>query len=231
VPATFVGHPFAAEAPRRRDPLRVRAELRLDPARPVIALLPGSRVSELELHAELFLQTAALLRERFRSPQFVVPLATRETREIFDAARHRAGLAEMPMTLLFGHAPRALEAADVALVASGTATLEAMLYQCPHVITYRLHPLTARMVRRRLGTRFVGLPNVIAGRFVVPEILQEDATPQTLAQALGNLLADYDLRFRLESLFATLSETLRTDTGRRIGEAVCGELLAAGVAC
>jgi lipid-A-disaccharide synthase len=231
VAATFVGHPFAAAAPVRRDPLRVRSELRLDAVRPLFALLPGSRVSELELHAELFLRTASLLAQRFGSARFLVPLVNRETREIFDAARYRLGLEALPITTMFGHAPRALEAADAALVASGTATLEAMLYQCPHVITYRLHPLTARMVRRRLGSRFVGLPNVIAGRFVVPEILQDDATPENLAQAVGNLYADVDLRMRLEDLFAALSQRLRADTPALIREAVAGELAKAGLAC
>jgi lipid-A-disaccharide synthase len=175
------------------------------------------------------LHTAELLRARVRAPQFVVPLASRETRAVFERVRGELGLGALPVTLLFGHAERALEAADVALVASGTATLEAMLYQCPHVITYRVHPLTARIVRRKLASRFVGMPNVIAGRFVVPEILQDDAQPETLAQALANLLADFDLRFRLESIFASLSRTLRADTDAALQDAIGGELHAAGV--
>jgi lipid-A-disaccharide synthase len=229
IPASFVGHPFAAAAPEHRDPLRMRAFLKLDPARPVIALLPGSRVSELEAHAEIFLRTAELLCARVRSPQFVVPLASRETRSVFEQTLRDLGLSELPLSTVFGHAERALEAADVALVASGTATLEAMLYQCPHVITYRVHPLTAWIVRRKLASRFVGMPNVIAGRFVVPEILQDDAQPETLAQALANLLADFDLRLRLESLFASLSQSLRVDTDAALQRAIGDELQAAGV--
>ncbi len=231
VEATFVGHPLAAAAPRRRDPLRARAELRLEAREPLIAMLPGSRISEVEQHGELFARTMRLVAEVVRGARFVVPLVNRETRELFESACARVGLEDLPVTALLGHAGRVLEAADVALVASGTATLEAMLYQCPHVITYRVHPLTAWLVRRKLGSRRVGLPNIVAGRFVVPEILQDEATPENLAQALANLFLDLDLRMRLEALFAGLAGELRADTPRLVQQAVCAELAQAGVEC
>ena len=113
------------------------------------------------------------------------------------------------MTLLYGHAGDALRAADVALVASGTATLEAALARCPHVIFYRVSALTARIVRRKLLVPWVGLPNVLAGRFVVPELLQDDATPGNLAQAALNLFDDTVTRRRIETLVRRFGEGAR----------------------
>ena len=135
------------------------------------------------------------------------------------------------MTLLYGHAGDALKAADVALVASGTATLEAALARCPHVIYYRVTPLTHAVVRRKLLVPWVGLPNVLAGRFVVPELLQDDATVENLAQAVLNLYDDTVTRHRLETLFAGFAESLRADTGELAADAVATELRMAGVRC
>ena len=108
--------------------------------------------------------------------QFLVPLISRETREYFDAVRYRRQRDDLPLTILYGHADQALRAADVGLVASGTATLEAALSRCPHVIFYRINALTGRLIARKLLLPYVGLPNVLAGRFVVPEFLQREAT-------------------------------------------------------
>ena len=168
----------------------------------MFALLPGSRASELDMHGDLVLQTAAALHASRPDARFLVPLATRPTRDRFEAAIYRLGLRELPLTLLYGHATDALRAADVALVASGTATLEAALARCPHVIFYRVNALTAGIVRRKLLLPWVGLPNILAGKFVVPELLQDDATVENLAQAVGNLYDDTVTRRRLEALFA-----------------------------
>jgi lipid-A-disaccharide synthase len=135
------------------------------------------------------------------------------------------------LTLLYGHAGDALKAADVALVASGTATLEAALARCPHVIYYRVTALTHAVVRRKLLVPWVGLPNVLAGRFVVPELLQDDATVENLAQAVLNLYDDTVTRHRLETLFAGFAESLRADTGELAADAVATELRMAGVRC
>ncbi len=135
------------------------------------------------MHARLVLDAAARIVDARADAQFIVPLVSRTTRDAFLEAQHRGGHDALPLTLLYGHASEALRAADVALVASGTATLEAALARCPHVIFYRVSSLTAWIVRRRLIVPWVGLPNVLAGRFVVPEFLQEDATPANLAQA------------------------------------------------
>ena len=146
-------------------------------------------------------------------------------------AIYRGSHSGLPLTLLYGHATDALRAADVALVASGTATLEAALARCPHVIFYRVSSLTARIVARKLLLPYVGLPNVLAGRFVVPELLQTDATPRNLAQAALNLFDDSLVRRRLETLFGQMGDALRADTGQVAAEALVTELAHVGIAC
>jgi lipid-A-disaccharide synthase len=229
IPVTFVGHPLAQEAATRESRREAREQLKLTLTQPVFALLPGSRASELDMHGDLVLQTAAALHAARPDARFLVPLATRPTRDRFEAAVYRLRLDKLPLTLLYGHATDAMRAADVALVASGTATLEAALARCPHVIFYRLHAITARIVRPKLLLPWVGLPNVLAGRFVVPELLQEDATVDNLVQAALNLYDDTVTRRRLEALFAGFADSLRADTGALASAAVAQELRAAGV--
>jgi len=231
VPVTFVGHPLAQDAAGIGSRREARGQLKLGMAQPVFALLPGSRASELDMHGDLLLQTAAALFAARPDARFLVPLATRPTRDRFEAAIYRLGLQQLPLTLLYGHATEALRAADVALVASGTATLEAALARCPHVIFYRVNALTARIVGSKLLLPWVGLPNVLAGRFVVPELLQDDVTVENLAQAAGNLYDDTVTRRRLEALFAGFAASLAVETGGLAADAVTAELRAAGVAC
>ena len=231
VPVTFVGHPLAREAATSASRRQAREQLKLGIAQPVFALLPGSRAAELDQHGGLLLRTAAALHAARPEARFLVPLATRPTRDRFEAAVYRLGLEALPLTLLYGHASDALRAADVGIVASGTATLEAALARCPHVIFYRVNALTARILRGRLLVPWVGLPNVLAGRFVVPELLQEAATVENIAQAAQNLYDDTVTRRRLEALFAGFASTLDVDTGARAAEAVAAELRTAGFAC
>ncbi|MEP7182429.1 MAG: lipid-A-disaccharide synthase [Betaproteobacteria bacterium] len=229
VPVSFVGHPLAQDAAVAGSRREAREQLKLSLTQPVFALLPGSRASELDMHGDLVLQTAAALHAARPDARFLVPLATRPTRDRFEAALYRLGLEQLPLTLLYGHATDALRAADVALVASGTATLEAALARCPQVIFYRVNALTARIFRRMVLLRWVGLPNVLADRFVVPELLQDDATVDNLTQAALNLYDDTVTRRRLEALFAGFAATLATDTGALAADAVAQELRAAGV--
>jgi len=229
LPVTFVGHPLAAQAATPSSRRETRELLQLDSKQPTFALLPGSRISELEMHSELLLATAAELLEAQPGAGFLVPLATRETREHFDAVRYRMKLEGLPIKLLYGHADDALKAADVGIVASGTATLEAAMSRCPHVIFYRVKALTAWIVQRKLLLPFVGLPNIIAERFVVPEFLQDDATAANLARAALNLYDDTVTRRRLEALFAGMAQSLAADTAAIVGDAVTGELRAAGL--
>ena len=231
IPVTFVGHPLAAEAAALSSRREAREQLKLGATQPVFALLPGSRASELDNHAELVLRAAEALLASRPDAQFLVPLATRPTRDRFEAAIYRLGLEKLPLKLLYGHATDALRAADVALVASGTATLQAALARCPHIIFYRIHRLTESIVRARMLLPYVGLPNILAGRFVVPEMLQDDATAENLALAASNLYDDTVTRRRLEALFAGFAASLSADTGGLAAEAIATELRAAGVAC
>ncbi|HEV8255879.1 MAG TPA: lipid-A-disaccharide synthase [Casimicrobiaceae bacterium] len=229
LPVTFVGHPLAAEAATATSRRETRELLKLEAREPAFALLPGSRVSELEMHSELVLRAAAEILEAQPTAKFLVPLVSRETREYFDAVRHRLQLETLPLTILYGHADQALRAADVGIVASGTATLEAALSRCPHLIFYRVNPLTARIVARKLLLPYVGLPNVLAGRFVVPEFLQTEATAANLARAALNLYDDTVTRHRLEALFAAMARSLAADTATIAADAVATELRLAGV--
>jgi len=231
LPVTFVGHPLAAEAATATSRRETRDALRLDARQPVFALLPGSRMAELETHSEMLLDAAGEILAAQPTAHFLVPLVSRETREHFDAVRHRRQLEGLPLTILYGHADHALRAADVGLVASGTATLEAAMSRCPHVIFYRLNALTARLVAPKLLLPYVGLPNVLAGRFVVPEFLQSAATASNVARAAINLFDDTLTRRRLEALFATMARMLAADTPTLVADAVSAELRLAGVAC
>jgi lipid-A-disaccharide synthase len=224
IAVTYVGHPLAQDAARPGTRRATRETLKLKGPTPLFALLPGSRLSEIEMHAGLVLDAAARMLEARPDARFIVPLVSRTTRDAFIEARHRGGHDALPMTILYGHAGDALRAADVALVASGTATLEAALARCPHVIFYRVSALTARIVRRKLLVPWVGLPNVLAGRFVVPELLQDDATPGNLAQAALNLFDDTVTRRRIETVFERMGRALAVDTGALAAEAVVAEL-------
>jgi lipid-A-disaccharide synthase len=227
IAVTYVGHPLAQQAAGPATRRQARETLKQSPTTPLVALLPGSRLSEIEMHAGLVLGAAARIVEARPDFRFIVPLVSRTTRDAFVEAQHRGGHGALPLTILYGHAGDALRASDIALVASGTATLEAALARCPHVIFYRVSSLTAHIVRRKLLVPWVGLPNVLAGRFVVPELLQDDATPGNLAQAMLNLFDDTITRRRIEALFGEMRDALALDTGAIAADAVLAELAAA----
>ena len=220
VSVAYVGHPLADLTSEDNGYAAAREQLRLPAARKVIALLPGSRQSELSYMAPCFLQTAMLIAARQPAVHFLVPLISRETRAMFQEAVYAAGASELPMTVLFGHAREAIAACDVALVASGTATLEAALARKPMVITYKMAALTAFIMRKMGYLPWVGLPNIIAGEFVVPEILQEDATPENLSQAVLNSLNDPVVNRRLPERLERIRLLLRRDTAARASEAL-----------
>jgi lipid-A-disaccharide synthase len=221
VSVSYVGHPLADVLPLEvnRNAARERLDLPAS-AQPVFALLPGSRQSEVAFMAASFIRTAGLLRERFPDAIFLVPLVSRETRTLFENEIWVQGAQEWPIKLLFGHAQDALAACDAALVASGTATLEAALLKAPMVIAYRMSPWSWRLMKRMRYQPWVGLPNILAGRFVVPEFLQDDATPENLAQALGNLVLDSNVKSRLTSLFTDMHRQLRQNTSEKAAAAI-----------
>ncbi len=220
VPVSYVGHPLADMLPLEVDKIAARDKLGQPLEGMLFALLPGSRRSELNHLATVFIEAARLLLARFPEARFLVPFATRETRDLFEAALWQAGAQELPFVRLFGHAHDAMAAADGVLVASGTATLEAALIKRPMVIAYRMANNSARIMKRMAYLPYHGLPNILAGRFVVPEFIQEDATAENLAQALGNLVADPVLPARLERLYTELHQQLRQNTAEKAAAAI-----------
>ena len=218
IPVSYVGHPLAdmlADYPAQAE---VRAALDISSDTPVFALLPGSRVSELQAMAALFVATARLIHDALPLAKFITPLVNRETRNIFAAAMaHEPGL---QITILDGKSHDAIAAADVVLVASGTATLETALLKRPMVITYRMPRLSAWLMKRRGYLPYVGLPNILAGEFVVPELLQDDATPQTLSCALLELFHDEPRRQRICERFKHLLLDLRQNTAQKAADAI-----------
>ncbi len=220
VDVAFVGHPLADMLDQIPRDDAARDQLRLPPASPVVALLPGSRQSELKYMADLFIRTAKLIHARLPHAVFLVPLTTRETRVMFETALYHNDAEELPLTIMFGHAQDAMAAADVVLVASGTATLEAALLCKPMVITYKMPPATYWLLQGKGYLPYYGLPNILAREFVVPEFIQDDATPQNLSQALLNLLADVATRDRIAARFAAMSASLHRGAARQAALAV-----------
>ena len=210
VDVTYVGHPLADMLPLQVDKAAARRRLNLsEDCAPVVALLPGSRLSELQYMAATFIDVADLLRRRHEKAIFLAPMATQAGRDLFSAELQRRKGERLPLRLLFGHARDALAACDVALVASGTATLEAALLKAPMVITYRMSPWTWRIMKGMNYLPWVGLPNILAGEFLVPELLQDKAQPLALANALDDLLADEARRQRITERFGDMHRQLR----------------------
>jgi lipid-A-disaccharide synthase len=227
VPVDFVGHPLADMLPDMPKRGEMRETMRIPLAAKVFALLPGSRQSEVKNLAQTYIETAKLILQSIPDARFLIPLVSRETRRIFEQALYDFDGEQLPVTLLFGHAQDAMIAADMVLVASGTATLECALLKRPMVITYRLPALTWWMMKRKAYLPYVGLPNVLTGKFVVPELLQHDATPQNLAQAMLNLLGNKNAVTELEEIFTDLHHTLRRNTAQKAAAAILPYLPAA----
>src|SRR5262245_1099704 len=220
VPVTYVGHPLADLIPVTPNKLEARAQLRLPSGKLIVALLPGSRRSEMQHMASSFILAAHRFRQEVHDVHFVCPTVTRATRDMFERAVHEHQRTDLPLTLLFGHSHEALAAADLALVASGTATLETALFKTPMVIAYRQSPITWRLMRGMLYLPYVGMPNILAGERLVPELLQDDATPAALAEALLALWRDKPARERQLARFHEFHELLRQNTAEKAAEAV-----------
>jgi len=220
VPVAYVGHPLADELPEYPDKDAAREQMRVSPKQTVVALLPGSRQSEVRQMGELFAATAKLVAEQVPDAHFLVPLVSRETRMIFEEALFHQKADQLPVTILFGHAHMAMIAADAVLVASGTATLEAALLKRPMVITYKMPGISWLIMNRLRYQPFAGLPNILAGEFIVPEFLQDEATPDNLAQAVINLMFDTMVRARLEARFTGILQELRQNTAEKVAAAL-----------
>lgn len=218
IAATYVGHPLADVIPMRADRAAARVALGLQPDAPVLAILPGSRRSEIEyLAARFFAAVALLLRERPRlqcvvpTVPLLVPMVERIARAtgMFDRLR-----------IVAGQSHAALAACDVTMIASGTATLEAALFKRPMVIAYNMHWLSWQIMRRKRLQPWVGLPNILCRDLVVPELLQEQATPEALAAAVGQWLDAPERVAALQHRFDALHQQLRCDTSRCATDAI-----------
>ncbi len=221
LPANFVGHPLADRLPIVPDSATARRELGIAPGARVVAILPGSRAGEVARLADDFAGTVAWLAARRPGLVFVAALASGGTRSTFEAAleRHAPGI---DVRLVEGRTQAVLTASDVVLVASGTATLEAMLCKRPMVVAYRLGGLTAWLLRgmRLLKAPFFALPNLLAGRPVVAELAQGDVTPPRIGQELERWLdAPKDVR-ELQALFTDLHGQLRRDASGQAADAI-----------
>lgn len=220
IAATYVGHPLASIIPPRADAAAARARLGLEGDAPVVALLPGSRRAEVQHIGPAFVEAAALMRKREPRLRFVLPVADPGLRDLLAPALAGVGEAAERIALVDGRSHDCLAAADGVLVASGTATLETALFGKPMVIAYRM-PTASYWIMRRMGTvTFVGLPNILAGEALVPELLQDDATPAGLAEALLAMLDDRPRCERLRERFAAMHESLKRDTPRLAAEAI-----------
>lgn len=233
IPVDYIGHPLADVLPLEPQVAQTRALLKINTGTIVIAMLPGSRQSEVSQHAGLFVETALLIQKEYEETQtnvvqFLVPLITRETRNIFQKAID-AMIAAHPetnlnMQIMFGHAHDAMEAADIVIVASGTATLEAALLKKPMVITYRMPFLSWQILKRMKYLPYVGLPNILAGKFLVPELLQKDATPQKLAETTLKLLGDKNHQKELKQAFTEIHLSLKQNSAQKAAKAILSYL-------
>ena len=220
VPAVTVGHPLADRLPTDLDPLVERRRLGLDHER-VVAILPGSRSGEVTRLGPVFVATARRLADRFPDLGFVAPMANAQARRIFSEQVGDEGV-ESLIRLTDGDAPGAIVAADVVLLASGTASLQAALLERPIVSAYRVAPLTYYLARlfRLLKVAHFTMPNLLTKKPMVPEFLQDDATPEALEAAVGELLVDPSRRAEISAAFAELRGRLALGADQRAADAV-----------
>lgn len=226
--ATYVGHPLAQRIPLAPDAAAARLRLGLEPARATVALLPGSRRTEVAALAPPFLAASAQLARADATLQFALPIAEPTLASGLHRLAESAGLVGR-LRLVDGRSHDCLEAADVVVVAGGTATLEAMLFKRPMVIAYKVPALTERLTLRQAVLPYIGLPNVLEGRFTVPELLQEAVEPGRIAAAVRRYLDDPAEVARLRERFAAQHERLRRDTPALTAQAIA-DTLPAGVA-
>ncbi len=222
IAATYVGHPLAQVIPMQVDRAAARQQLGLKPEDDVLALLPGSRGSEIRYLAPVFFQAAARIAKARPHLKFLLPAVPGLEAVISQIARDSA-MAER-VQIVSGQSHTVLAACDATLIASGTATLEAALFKRPMVIAYRMGAMSWHWMRRKRLQPWVGLPNILSGEFVVPEFLQDQATPQALAEAtmywLDCKAADPTVLRGLETRFDALHERLRRDTGTLAAQAI-----------
>ena len=219
IPVTYVGHPLAEMIPMDPDQDAARDALGIARDARVVTILPGSRLSELKYNTRAFLETAAMLRKRDPKVQFLMPMAG-DTQRAFIELLMTPDLKSLPLQIMTGGSHDAIAACDAALVASGTATLEVALFKKPTVISYRMNPASWQVLRLMAYQPWVGLPNIMAREFLVPELLQDRATPAGLSSALWAQLSNDQNRQRLRRRFVDLHHDLMRNTASQSAHAV-----------
>jgi len=220
VPVSYVGHPLAELIPLAPDEIGARRQLGLPDDANVVTIMPGSRMSEIKYNTVAFVQAARLLLQRDRSLRFVAPMAGERQKQYFRQLVAEAGLQDVEIQLLDGQSHTAIAAADAVLVASGTASLEVALFKKPMVIAYRMMELEWQILRHFGYQPWIGLPNILAREFLVPELLQHAANPQALADAMWKQLTDVPHRLRLVQRFTDMHHSLLRNSAAESAAAV-----------
>jgi lipid-A-disaccharide synthase len=220
IQATFVGHPLAEMIPLYPNKKKAQIKLKIIKATKVIALLPGSRQGEVKWHAQLLIDSATEISKKIRDVKFLVPLPTRETYDIFSKTLFKNTQAELDIQLLIGHASDAINAADLVVVASGTATLETALYKKPMIVIYKMSSISWQILKRMRYLPFVSLPNILLNKFLVPELLQSDATSENISSKAIEILKDASYRKNLLLQFTKIHHQLKQNTSDRLNKVI-----------
>ncbi|TEA27903.1 lipid-A-disaccharide synthase [Candidatus Schmidhempelia bombi] len=217
VPCRFIGHKMADDIALKPDHLAARTRLGIPSEAQCLALLPGSRHAEVTLLSEPFLRAAQRLRHHYPNLHIIVPLANQKRRQEFEAIKQQIA-PDLQLTLLDGQAREALIASDVALLASGTVALEAMLCKCPMVVAYKMKPFTFWLAQKLVKTPYIALPNILAGKAIVPELLQDECNPDTIVKFLLPLLKQDNQA--LKQQFLTLHQQIQCHADQQAADAV-----------
>lgn len=220
VPVSYVGHPLAELIPLAPDEGAARRVLGLPEGANVVTIMPGSRMSEIKYNSVAFIQAARLLKIRDRSLKFVVPMAGARQRAYFLELIAQAGLQDVELLLLDGQSHTAIAAADAVMVASGTASLEVALFKKPMVIAYKMAELEWQILRHFGYQPWIGMPNILAREFLVPELLQHAASPEALAEAMWKQLSDAPHRLMLAQRFTEMHHSLLRNSAEESAAAV-----------
>ena len=221
IPVSYVGHPLADQIELVVDRFRYRDELGFTVNQKLVALLPGSRRSELKQHLDLMLDAAELIKSKYPDVRFAIPLINEDTVAFFRGymSQRRKDLID-EIQFFSANTQNVLKAADLAIIASGTATLEALLCECPMVVTYRVSQLTAWLMRRRARATFVSLPNIIANEDLVDEFIQERARSHILADAVISLFSQPEKLTLMRTRFREIKKTLRVGSAIRSADVI-----------